>query len=174
VSIFICLIREEVRLFLGDDVTLNQLTPDGGVLLDIFLGSKGKDGNHSQTAVVELPGLHEVKLVLIFGAETQGIETEVTRGIRLLDLVNVLRVVVATRDAESFADTNAEEEDLPELREHGLNSLETAERGDSTNTVEKRMPFLSDQLQGKKRKIGDEIVNIDRQGVKSIFSFLGL
>lgn len=138
------LVWEEVSLFLGDDVTLNKFTPDGGVLLDIFLSSKGNNSNHSQAAVVELPGLHEVKLVLIFGAETQGIETEVTRDIRVLDLVDVLGVIVPTRDTESFTNTNSDEEDLPELREDSLNSLETAERGNSTDTVEKGMPFLSD------------------------------
>jgi hypothetical protein len=157
---FLSLVREKVGLFLGDDVALNQFTPDGSILFNILLSSKGSNGNHSQAAVVEFPGLHEVKLFLIFRAETQGIETEVTRDIRLLDLVNVLGIVVTTGDTESFTDTNAKEKDLPELREDSLNSLETAERRDSTDTVEKRMPFLSDQLQvGKKEK--EEIEKFD-------------
>jgi hypothetical protein len=140
------LIREEVGLFLGDDVTLDEFAPDRGVLLDIFLGGESNNGNHGKTAVVELSSLHEVKLFLIFGAEVQGIETEVTRDVRVLDLVNVLGVVVTTRDSETFGDTNAEEQDFPELREDGLDSLETAERGNTSDTVEKRMPLLSDQL----------------------------
>ena len=66
-------------------------------------------------------------------------------------MVNVLGVVVGTVDSETFADTNAEEEYLPELREDGLNSLETGERGRSSNTIEERMEFLShDPTEGSK------------------------
>lgn len=114
--------------------------------------------------MVELTGLHEVKVILILRGETQGIEAEVTRDVRILDLVNVLGVIVPARDTETFADTDSEEENLPELREDGLNSLETAERGDSSDTVEKRMVFLSDQLQKER--------NLERENVRLVLMIL--
>ena len=43
-SIMLYLEGEQVGFFLGNIVTFHKFTPDGGVLLNIFLGSEGSDG----------------------------------------------------------------------------------------------------------------------------------
>lgn len=140
---FLLEFREQGGLLGGNVVTLDQLSPDGSLLLDILLSGECGNGNHRQTAVVQLTGLHGVTLISVIGQETKGVEAELPGHVGVLHLVNLTGVIPGNRDTVAFADTDGEEEDFPELREDGLNGLETGERGGATDTVEQGMEFLS-------------------------------
>ena len=107
----------------------HQILPDG-LLVHLLLDSKSNPSNHGKTTIVDFFGLNlESCLRVVFGEKAQGIEANLTGS----ELVTHLpggrgtRGVPADGGSVSFTEANAEEDDLPELREDGLDFLEVTE-----------------------------------------------
>jgi hypothetical protein len=93
---------------------------------DQLLGNEGSNGDHGQSAIVQLLALHVLPGLRVRGEQTQGIESKVTRLVVVSQGVEVLRSWSCPSQTHSvcLAQTDSEQKWLPEYSTAGFNLLE--------------------------------------------------
>lgn len=93
---------------------------------DQLLGNEGSNGDHGQSAIVQLLGLHLLPGLRVRGQQTQGVESKVTRLVVISQGVEILRSGSSPSQTHSvcLAQTNGEQKWLPEHGTTGFNLLE--------------------------------------------------
>ena len=93
---------------------------------DQLLGNEGSNGDHGQSAIVQLLALHVLPSLRVGGEETQGVESKVARLVVVSQGVEILgsRSSPSQTHSVCLAQTNSEQKWLPEHSTAGFNLLE--------------------------------------------------